>query len=371
MYHEVIVMEIKKKYALAMSREGEIIRIAKKHGMAPGQKIFILEEDIWTQTEPSSSGSRHLWYTMAAAAAIFLLFITTFAMTHMQNRAYAEVSVDGNRSIQLSVNKKNIIVDARTKDEDLEKDLHQNLKGKELNALPDYLVQENITSSGAVVGYAPVHQKEEKQMDRLQRTLERMMGTSDILYLRGTNEDLLAAKNSGKSLGTYLLSRSLQENLDGDNLLPVQPGQSEEDFIDFLKKQSGLLEDEDLSSAMEQIKEKITEKQNTETKKQKKENKKNKDEVNAEDQEDAEEDEKTSVKQKETDNDRDEDESEEEPEEEKVSPSQNHSSGKPSSKPKPAPQKKEDNDKDDPEPEEEKESPSDEEQELSDDQDDD
>ena len=364
MYHEVIVMEIKKNYALAMSREGEIIRIAKKHGMAPGQKIFILEEDIWTQTEPSSSGSRHLWYTMAAAAAIFLLFITTFAMTHMQNRAYAEVSVDGNRSIQLSVNKKNIIVDARTKDEDLEKDLHQNLKGKELNALPDYLVQENITSSGAVVGYAPVHQKEEKQMDRLQRTLERMMGTSDILYLRGTNEDLLAAKNSGKSLGTYLLSRSLQENLDGDNLLPVQPGQSEEDFIDFLKKQSGLLEDEDLSSAMEQIKEKITEKQNTETKKQK-------DEVNAEDQEDAEEDEKTSVKQKETDNDRDEDESEEEPEEEKVSPSQNHSSGKPSSKPKPAPQKKEDNDKDDPEPEEEKESPSDEEQELSDDQDDD
>lgn len=110
-------------------------------------------------------------------------------------------------------------------------------------------------------------------MDRLQRTLERTMGTSDILYLRGTNEDLLAAKNSGKSLGTYLLSRSLQENLDGDNLLPVQPGQSEEDFIDFLKKQSGLLEDEDLSSAMEQIKEKM-EKQNTETKKQKKENKK-------------------------------------------------------------------------------------------------
>lgn len=276
--------------------------------------------------------SRHLWYTMAAAAAIFLLFITTFAMTHMQNRAYAEVSVDGNRSIQLSVNKKNIIVDARTKNEDLEKDLHQNLKGKKLNALPDYLVQENITSSGAVVGYAPVNQKEEKQMDRLQRTLERMMGTSDILYLRGTNEDLLAAKNSGKSLGTYLLSRSLQENLDGDNLLPVQPGQSEEDFIDFLKKQSGLLEDEDLSSAMEQIKEKITEKQNTGNKKQKKENKKNKDEdeVNAEDQEDAEEDEKTSVKQKETDND-----------------------------------------KDDPEPEEEKESPSDEEQELSDDQDDD
>lgn len=81
------------------------------------------------------------------------------------------------------------------------------------------------------------------------------MGTSDILYLRGTNEDLLAAKNSGKSLGTYLLSRSLQENLDGDNLLPVQPGQSEENFINFLKKQSGLLEDEDLSSAMEQIKE--------------------------------------------------------------------------------------------------------------------
>lgn len=367
MYHEVIVMEIKKNYALAMSREGEIIRIAKKHGMAPGQKIYILEKNIWTQTEPSSSGSRHLWYTMAAAAAIFLLFITTFAMTHMQNRAYAEVSVDGNRSIQLSVNKKNIIVDARTKDEDLEKDLHQNLKGKKLNALPDYLAQENITSSGAVVGYAPVHQKEEKQMDRLQRTLERMMGTSDILYLRGTNEDLLAAKNSGKSLGTYLLSLSLQENLDGDNLLPVQPGQSEEDFIDFLKKKSGLLEDEDLSSAMEQIKEKITEKQNTETKKQKKENKKNKDE----DEVNAEEDEKTSVKQKETDNDRDEDESEEEPEEEKVSPSQNHSSGKPSSKPKPAPQKKEDNDKDDPEPEEEKESPSDEEQELSDDQDDD
>lgn len=367
MYHEVIVMEIKKNYALAMSREGEIIRIAKKHGMAPGQKIYILEKNIWTQTEPSSSGSRHLWYTMAAAAAIFLLFITTFAMTHMQNRAYAEVSVDGNRSIQLSVNKKNIIVDARTKDEDLEKDLHQNLKGKKLNALPDYLAQENITSSGAVVGYAPVHQKEEKQMDRLQRTLERTMGTSDILYLRGTNEDLLAAKNSGNSLGTYLLSRSLQENLDGDNLLPVQPGQSEEDFIDFLKKQSGLLEDEDLSSAMEQIKEKITEKQNTETKKQKKENKKNKDE----DEVNAEEDEKTSVKQKETDNDRDEDESEEEPEEEKVSPSQNHSSGKPSSKPKPAPQKKEDNDKDDPEPEEEKESPSDEEQELSDDQDDD
>lgn len=367
MYHEVIVMEIKKNYALAMSREGEIIRIAKKHGMAPGQKIYILEKNIWTQTEPSSSGSRHLWYTMAAAAAIFLLFITTFAMTHMQNRAYADVSVDGNRSIQLSVNKKNIIVDARTKDEDLEKDLHQNLKGKKLNALPDYLAQENITSSGAVVGYAPVHQKEEKQMDRLQRTLERTMGTSDILYLRGTNEDLLAAKNSGKSLGTYLLSRSLQENLDGDNLLPVQPGQSEEDFIDFLKKQSGLLEDEDLSSAMEQIKEKITEKQNTETKKQKKENKKNKDE----DEVNAEEDEKTSVKQKETDNDRDEDESEEEPEEEKVSPSQNHSSGKPSSKPKPAPQKKEDNDKDDPEPEEEKESPSDEEQELSDDQDDD
>lgn len=114
------------------------------------------------------------------------------------------------------------------------------------------------------------------------------MGTSDILYLRGTNEDLLAAKNSGKSLGTYLLSRSLQENLDGDNLLPVQPGQSEEDFIDFLKKQSGLLEDEDLSSAMEQIKEKIAEKQSTENKKQKKENKKNNDKDDPEPEEEKE-----------------------------------------------------------------------------------
>lgn len=52
MYHKVIILEIKGGYALAMTEDGEIIRIKKKAGMKVGAAVYVLEEDrykkVWT-----------------------------------------------------------------------------------------------------------------------------------------------------------------------------------------------------------------------------------------------------------------------------------------------------------------------------------
>lgn len=46
MYHKVIVMEIKEKYALVMTKDGGVLRVMRKDGMKVGDRIYILEEDI-------------------------------------------------------------------------------------------------------------------------------------------------------------------------------------------------------------------------------------------------------------------------------------------------------------------------------------
>ena len=47
MYEKAVVLEIKDDYCLVMTEDGKIVRIWKKAGIREGQKIYILEEDLY------------------------------------------------------------------------------------------------------------------------------------------------------------------------------------------------------------------------------------------------------------------------------------------------------------------------------------
>ena len=113
MYLKVLVMEIKEKYCLVMTQDGEILRIKRKKDMKVGDQIFILQEDLYqgeSEEQPvlqkKNKNRKIFWGGIAAVAASAVLLVGVSAYVNQMNASYALVSVDGAMSVQLELNKK-------------------------------------------------------------------------------------------------------------------------------------------------------------------------------------------------------------------------------------------------------------------------
>ena len=128
-------MEIKETYALVMAEDGQILRVVYKDGMKVGNRIYILEEDILKKdsfkeenhasiipfAERKKTGNQHktFWKKMVAVAAACALFVTSFAVLSKPEKAYAMVSVDGEKAVEVVLNQKNRVKEADSKNDSL------------------------------------------------------------------------------------------------------------------------------------------------------------------------------------------------------------------------------------------------------------
>lgn len=268
MYHRVIVMEIKETYALVMAEDGQILRIVYKDGMKVGDRIYILEEDILKKdsfkeenhatiipfAERKKSGNQHktLWKKMVAVAAACALFVTSFAVLSKQEKAYAMVSVDGEKAVEVVLNQKNRVKEADSKNDSLTREEKKKIKGEKVETIKNYFSQDLLDKETIIVGYAFLEDESEEERAALQRRLEKTFGTEHLLYLAGDKEDVENAKKAGKSLGIYLAEQILAD----ESFHKVVNETTEEEILELLEKNPSFMEEPILK---ESIQEKLSE----------------------------------------------------------------------------------------------------------------
>ncbi|WP_379705649.1 anti-sigma factor domain-containing protein [Mediterraneibacter gnavus] len=264
MYHKVIVMEIKETYALVMAEDGQILRIVYKDGMKVGDRIYILEEDILKKdsfkeenhasiipfAERKKSGNQHktLWKKMVAVAAACALFVTSFAVLSKPEKAYAMVSVDGEKAVEVVLNQKNRVKEADSKNDSLTREEKKKIKGEKVETIKNYFSQDLSGKETIIVGYAFLKDESEEERAALQRRLEKTFGTEHLLYLAGDKEDVENAKKAGKSLGIYLADQILA----GEDFNKVVNEVTEEEILELLEKNPSFIENPALKKSIQE-----------------------------------------------------------------------------------------------------------------------
>lgn len=261
-------MEIKETYALVMAEDGQILRVVYKDGMKVGNRIYILEEDILKKdsfkeenhasiipfAERKKTGNQHktFWKKMVAVAAAFALFVTSFAVLSKPEKAYAMVSVDGEKAVEVVLNQKNRVKEADSKNDSLTREEKKKIKGEKVETIKNYFSQDLSDKETIIVGYAFLEDESEEERAALQRRLEKTFGTEHLLYLAGDKEDVENAKKAGKSLGIYLAEQILA----GESFHKVVNETTEEEILELLEKNPSFMEEPILK---ESIQEKLSE----------------------------------------------------------------------------------------------------------------
>lgn len=261
-------MEIKETYALVMAEDGQILRVVYKDGMKVGNRIYILEEDILKKdsfkeenhasiipfAERKKTGNQHktFWKKMVAVAAAFALFVTSFAVLSKPEKAYAMVSVDGEKAVEVVLNQKNRVKEADSKNDSLTREEKKKIKGEKVETIKNYFSQDLLDKETIIVGYAFLKDESEEERAALQRRLEKTFGTEHLLYLAGDKEDVENAKKAGKSLGIYLAEQILA----GESFHKVVNETTEEEILELLEKNPSFMEEPILK---ESIQEKLSE----------------------------------------------------------------------------------------------------------------
>ena len=264
MYHKVIVMEIKETYALVMAEDGQILRVVYKDGIKVGECIYILEEDILKKdsfkeenhasiipfAERKKTGNQHktLWKKMVAVAAACALFVTSFAVLSKPEKAYAMVSVDGEKAVEVVLNQKNRVKEADSKNDSLTGEEKKEIKGEKVETIKNYFSQDLSGKETIIVGYAFLKDESEEERAALQRRLEKTFGTEHLLYLAGDKEDVENAKKAGKSLGIYLAEQILA----GEDFNKVVNEVTEEEILELLEKNPSFIENPVLKKSIQE-----------------------------------------------------------------------------------------------------------------------
>ena len=124
MYHKGIVLEVNDDYCLVMTDDGTVSRIKVKEGIAEGQKIYFLDDDIYIkENKPSDMIVLPFKYKdsevkikkitvqkVISVAAAIIICLGTMGIFSYDNRAFATVSMDGRESLQFEINRKGEIV---------------------------------------------------------------------------------------------------------------------------------------------------------------------------------------------------------------------------------------------------------------------
>ena len=238
-------MEIKEQHALVMTEDGQILRISYKDGMKVGDCIYILEEDILKKT---GKKQKIIWKQMVAVAAACALFVTSFIVFSEPKNAYAMVSVDGEKTVELVLNQKNQVKEVDSKKDSFTREEENAIKGEKVETIKDYFSQDLLTEETIIVGYAFLDEGSEEERAELQRRLEKTFGTDHLLYLVGDKEDVENAKKEGKSLGVYLAEQVLAE----ENFHKVVNKTTEEEALELLEKNPSLMDNPTLKETIRQ-----------------------------------------------------------------------------------------------------------------------
>lgn len=183
MYHKVIILEIKGGYALAMTEDGEIIRIKKKAGMKVGAAVYVLEEDRYKKVRTLQ------WQKAAVIAAAVLLCITSLLLPQFSQQVYAMVELEGAKSVSVKIDKNYKIQDAYSYDDTMSLKALKDLEGQKLQDLKE-IVEELRDADGRLTVVYAMYKEDEKVSKELEEVLQKIFGNENVTYMKGKIEEI-------------------------------------------------------------------------------------------------------------------------------------------------------------------------------------
>lgn len=183
MYHKVIILEIKGGYALAMTENGEIIRIKKKAGMKVGAAVYVLEEDRYKKVRTLQ------WQKAAVIAAAVLLCITSLLLPQFRQQVYAMVELEGAKSVSVKIDKNYKIQDAYSYDDTMSLKALKDLEGQKLQDLKE-IVEELRDADGRLTVVYAMYKEDEKVSKELEEALQKIFGNENVTYMKGKIEEI-------------------------------------------------------------------------------------------------------------------------------------------------------------------------------------
>lgn len=240
MYKKAIVMEIKAAYAIAMEEGGSIIRIKKKDGLAVGDSIYVLPEDLYQKEEACAGSSCHRFQrklipfpgikksslVKIASIAAMLILCITLAIPQLTVTTYAQASFDGAGSIQLSLDRNLQIIKAVSPDQSVSDSVLKTLHGKHINEVGNTL-RSACGFDDVLVGYALTSEKEDASS--LDQELRALFPSHSVTFINGTSQDIENAEKESLSLGKYLTSQQNKNNSDKPENSDSETSEQDED----------------------------------------------------------------------------------------------------------------------------------------------
>lgn len=227
MYKKVIVLELKNAYALVMEEGGRVIRICLKEGLAAGDTIYVLPEDIYQEERafhtvlfPAGGRKREKksdWIRFCGMVAILALCIALLP-PQFSPTVYAVASFDGEASVQVELDEQGCILSAGSPDGSVQQEMLDGLKGKTIEGAAAEL-SAWCGGGSLLVGYALTHGGE-GDLSAL-RCIQALFPKQPVVALSGVAGDIHAADGQSVSLGRYLMSQL--DSGDVDEILEELP----------------------------------------------------------------------------------------------------------------------------------------------------
>lgn len=265
MYHKGLIMEIKEDYCLVMEDTGNIVRIYKKGNMQVGQQIYFLNEDIYNEKIQDKKMvnfmQKPFTKVVLTALTVILLFVTLhFSEVLKPVDAYAMVSFDGNKSLQLEIDNKHKIKDVITYDNTINEEKLKQLKGKKLENIKKQLKELlNTNQDSYLIGYAFYDENDIDDKEELIHIINNLIDDEDLLFIQGKTEDIENAKSLNCNLGLYVAKQKKEEDIED-----LYDDISYDELQTFIQQHPELLNNEDFKELLEDEKEEYEDYENDE-----------------------------------------------------------------------------------------------------------
>ncbi|MGV3464541.1 MAG: anti-sigma factor domain-containing protein [Heyndrickxia sp.] len=222
-----VILEIKKKYLVMLTPEGEFLKGTKPHdNLQIGEEIsfdpYLNKLHFPLVPAPAKIGS-------LAVVSVLIICALLFNVSN-QNKAYAYVSIDANPSVELVLNKNLQVIRAKALNQDGKKVLSKvNVEGKqdfEYIAKQVLLKSKSLgyidDNSNVVIASVIKNQQEEKSNKRLEKKVQELAPVAknfnaSIKVVNASMDERKDALKSGVSTGKYVVEKQKAKQVESDS----------------------------------------------------------------------------------------------------------------------------------------------------------
>lgn len=219
---KAIVLEVKRKYAIAMTEDKKLIRLIKKPDMNANQIVHYFIEDCYAGGSTKASEKIH-FFRLAIAFACVLLFLLV-SITNLNgpiDRAYAMVTFDVNPSLEIFINDQEEVKYIEALNEEGKKLVKgYSVKKHSLGEVLDYLTRASarlgyLSDQGIVlVSYTALEGQVDITIPTMDNYIHQYQDKYTLAYARPSEEEAKEAQNQGLSVGKYILIKQSKTDID-------------------------------------------------------------------------------------------------------------------------------------------------------------